>query len=186
MAQQGQGADRTTSGSKKGVAVWLTVFENVVAPLIVAGATGAFGWFWAKRRVRQKIEAAPQRFVDDLGRLIEEAHKEGVDKAVVNARAIVAARNALQTSLGSIGKQLDSEIDKLADEIGEPYLSFEPLRASKRPRSSEDPEPSGPSPERLYETIEVLHRIWPSKRDQIQNEVRKLLVELGVLGTSSD
>lgn len=57
-----------------------------------------------------------------LGELINIAFVEGVDKAKLNARAIVSTRNSLARSLVSVSSTLNSEIDRLAAETGEPVL----------------------------------------------------------------
>jgi hypothetical protein len=38
----------------------------------------------------------------------------------------------------------------------------------------------------VYETIEVLAKKWPAKKDQVEIELRKVLAELGLLGKSPD
>ena len=43
------------------------------------------------------------------------------------------------------------------------------------------PQPGAPSDaKQAYDTIQVLVRIWPSKKQQIEVEIRKLLAELGL------
>lgn len=146
------------------------LFVYIIAPLIVSAITGAFAWYWGKRQSRKRIEAAPRQFVNELDKLIQRAHEEGLNSAIVNARAIVATRNALRSSLTSISIQLNSEIDKLASDVGKATETLDTL--SQVSKSGE--------PKEVYETIMVLVRIWPAKKQQIEVEIRKLLAELGL------
>lgn len=122
---------------------------------------------------RKKVEAAPRKYVAELDALIQRAIKEGDDFAIVNARAIVATRNSLRASLVAISSQLNSEIDRLSQEIGQPVPQHQTVNATG---------PQAPSASEVFRTIQVLSRIWPAKRVQIEVEIRKLLAELG-LGT---
>ena len=90
----------------------------------------------------------------------------------MNGRAIVAARDTLATSLAKVSVQLNSEIDRLAREIGVNSV-FERLQ-----RTTENTQPVDAST--AFETIEVLVRIWPSKRRQIEVEIRGILAVLGL------
>jgi hypothetical protein len=146
------------------------ILEHIVSPLIVAAFTGGFAWMWAKEHQRKKIDAAPREFVNELDKLISRAYFEGPDKAMVNARAIVAARNSLAAPLARIQIQLNSEIDRLAEEVGE---IFEKLHRSVERREPADARA-------VYETIEVLVRMWPAKKKQIEVEIRSVLAVLGL------
>lgn len=120
-----------------------------------------------------KYENAPKAFIEQLGTLIDTAPKfqnvQGTDIKMltqdpeyrrsisVRARAIVAARNDLRSSLDDIGNRLDSQIDELQAELSKP----------------------NPDPEKLISTLEVLQQKWPSKQAEIELAVRKLQTELG-------
>jgi len=151
----------------------MDIINNIVAPLIVALITWALGRAWERRRIERKIDAAPKIYVQELDKLIARAMQEGPTKAVVNARAIVSARNSMRKSLVSISSNLNSEIDRLAVEIGEELLQVaQPsMPTTNVPASSND---------RAFQTIEVLSRIWPSRREEIVVQIRKLLAELGL------
>jgi len=155
----------------------MDIFNNVIAPIIVATILGIFGlawgWILGHRQSRRRIEAAPRKYVQELDKLIQRADKEGADNAIVNARAIVAVRDSLRGSLVAISKQLNSEIDNLASELGG---TRGPLAELGRSLERSD----APDPKRVYQTIQVLVRIWPSKSEQIEVEIRKLLAELGL------
>ena len=70
-----------------------------------------------------------------------------------------------------IADRLNSNIDRLATEIGE------------RPNNLRDTwVPAPASVSEVFETIQVLARTWPGKRSQIEVELRKVLAELGILG----
>jgi hypothetical protein len=156
------------------------LFAPILAGLIVAGVTGALTWTWAqlkaRRRMKEKLrsilEAAPRQYVEELDKLIQRGIAEGPEKAVVNARAIVGARNSLRSSLVSISKQLNSQIDRLALEIGEDVeLPVPPSTPRANEKARDDPGAA-------FQTIEVLSRTWPSKKVEIENEIRKILTEL--------
>lgn len=148
------------------------IFEFILAPIIVAAVTGGFGWWWGHRQSKKKIDAAPRVFVDELDKLISDAHAEGRDKAIVNGRAIVAARNTLKRTLDKINSDLNSEIDALGRAVGEPTGTFDQLRQeTQRPNAN-----AGAA----YETIEVLYRMWPVKKKQVETDIRVLLAILGI------
>ena len=117
---------------------------------------------------RQMYESAPQQFVKELGRLIDDApltiddrpdtsNPQG-DSVLISARAIVSARNDLRTTLGNLGSDLDSEIDKLQTE----------LVSNKRDQHE------------ILQTLRVLREKWPIKSKQIEVDVRKLLAVIGI------
>lgn len=150
------------------------VLNHVVAPLLVAGVSSGVTWLLSKLWFNGKIDAAPKKYVEALDKLISDGLKEGEERAVVNARAIVATRNTLRASLVSISGHLNSEIDRLARQIGE---SVPDVPGPSRPTS--DVQPSAAA---AFETIQVLAKMWPAKRIQVEVEVRKLLAEMGITG----
>lgn len=151
----------------------MDIVNNIIAPLIVGLLIAGFGWLWALRKVKQNIDAAPKRYVQELDNLITRALKEGEENAILNSRAIVSTRNSLRASLVSLSKHLNSEIDRLAKDIGETVET--PLEPSRAENISNNLEAK-----RAYDTIQVLARIWPAKKIQIEYEIRKLLTELGL------
>jgi hypothetical protein len=154
----------------------------VVAGVTVAAVTGLAGFLYGQVHQQKQIEEAPRVYVEELSRLIDKAVTEGENSAIVNARAIVAARNSLARSLTSISNELDTEIDHLAIQIGAETLQpssripfgggSDTGSAATRPQD----------PKAAYQTILVLSKVWPSKKRQIEVEIRKLLAELGILG----
>src|SRR5438876_465486 len=102
------------------------------------------------KQAEEKIDAAPCQFVQELDKLILLAITEGPKKAVVNARAIVAARNSLRSSLVTISSLLNSEIDQLALNIGQPIDKLE-ITTKEPPFGQVDPN-------EVFQTIEVLSR----------------------------
>jgi hypothetical protein len=154
--------------------VGITFLVEVLAGLTVAGLSAATAYFYRGEKERKRVGEAPFVYVRRLDELIKRGAKEGRDNAIINARAIVAARNSLARSLVSISSSLNSEIDKLAEQIGEPRLIPGALPpGTERLNSFADAE-------RAYDSIQVLARIWPSKRSQVVIEVRKILAELGL------
>jgi gas vesicle protein len=138
-----------------------------VTAAIIARKTGRKE---GREEKEQEIDDAPRKYVNHLDKLIQTAIQEGSSNAVINARAIVSTRNDLRESMMKISERLNSEIDRLAKELGE--------------SSGEEIVIQQASPTALYETIEVLKRKWPAKKDQVEIELRKVLAELGILGKS--
>jgi hypothetical protein len=159
---------KSSSNNKK-----MDLIKLILAPLLVAGLTGVTTWVWKDKILRRKLDAAPRKYVEELEKLIAQAYKEGIEKAVVNARSIVSTRNDLRSSLISISSRLNSEIDQLAIDIG--HTIIKPAEPSIRTTEANEN-----NPKRAYETIEVLYRNWPAKKVQIEVEIKKLLAELGL------
>lgn len=173
-----------------------TLLTILLLPLIVAAISAAITWVLkeakhrtalaaAEQEKRQKvldaeaefqrrIDAAPRQYVRELDRLIRVAVEEGPQKAVLNAGAIVEARNSLRSSLVSISTQLNSQIDELALNIGQ---SIRILQDTAR-------HPFGKvNPREVFQTIEVLSRVWPARMLEMEVAIRKILVELGLTPT---
>jgi hypothetical protein len=154
------------------------IIIQVVAGLIVAAVVGAAGWAAGKakgrRQMQQQIEAAPEVYVAHLDKLIDRANSEGLNNILVNAEAIVTTRNQLQSSLSSLRGLLNSEIDLLAHD----------LESIHRHRTSSVQELAQVwvrnDLQHAYERVQVLQRVWPSKKDQVKIELRKLLAELNI------
>jgi hypothetical protein len=144
--------------------------------LTVAALSALVGYFFRGERDRKQVGEAPFLYVKRLDELIRRALHEGAENAVINARAIVAARNSLARSLVSISSSLDSQIDRLAEEIGEAILTVGHLSEE----SPKVPLLGSTANQKAYDTIKVLARIWPAKRSQIIVEVRKILAELNI------
>jgi hypothetical protein len=159
---------------------------GVGSSLVASILAGAVGYLFRGQRFRQKVTAAPEKYVAHLDRLISSAVMEGVGRSVINARAIVAARDDLRDSLLSLTSLLDSEIDVLQQQLEIlPRFGFElfelrsPLdRQRDRPGRSDDRDRY--DAQQLFETIEVLAKKWPAKRDQIKYALRKMIAELGL------
>ncbi|MFM6405680.1 MAG: hypothetical protein ACKPGT_13880, partial [Microcystis sp.] len=79
----------------------------------------------------------------------------------------------LRESLTTISRSLNSEIDRLANEIDETQSDNQVIELERRIDSTS-------SSEEIYNTIEVIHRIWPSKKSQVEVQVRQILAELGL------
>jgi hypothetical protein len=149
------------------------VFSAIIAPLVVALITFLATTLWNYKRTRKRLDDAPRKYVEELDKLIKRGMEEGITKAIINARAIVSARDSLRSSLISISAQLNTEIDVLATNIGTEYLP------SKNVISTQSNEGYN-NPEEAYRTIEVLSRLWPSRKTQIEIQVRKMLAEMGL------
>ncbi|HEX3151259.1 MAG TPA: hypothetical protein VHR66_24490 [Gemmataceae bacterium] len=154
-------------------------------PAIIAAGIGAIATVAAaviglrsgkkagRQELAREIDDAPRKYVDHLDRLIQRAINEGAANAALNARAIVSTRNDLRESLMKISDRLNSDIDRLAEEIGE-------STGTQRTNGGRTQAASGA----VFDTIQVLSRKWPAKKDQVEVELRKVLAELGLLGRS--
>ena len=141
---------------------------TIIAAVIGALATVAaavIGLQSGKKQGREEkekeIDDAPRLYVEHLDKLIGVAVREGTKAAVLNARAIISTRNDLRGSTMKISEVLNSDINRLDREVEEE---------------------AGQGA--VYETIQVLGRKWPAKKDQVEVELRKVLAELGILGRS--
>lgn len=161
---------------------WAKVVVGLAATLVIALVSGGAAYFLRDRQYEKQLENAPGVYVEQLDSLIQRAVQEGPQDARVNARAIVAARNSLAGSLESVAASLDGEINHLATQIAQPTVSDRILKEPLIGRGSDTgPRPPPPaSDQEVYDTIRVLQRVWPSKRRQIEIQVRKLLAELGL------
>lgn len=83
------------------------VLQQVIAGVAVAIIVGIATYLLTIYHERKRIEEAPTLYVQELDKLINNAVAEGEEKAVINAKAIVAARNSLAHSLSAIGSQLE-------------------------------------------------------------------------------
>jgi hypothetical protein len=139
----------------------------LLSALVLAVASAGGGYLIGKDQQRQQyvqtLQAAPEVYISDLGRLIEDADRPGGD-LVAETRAIVSTRDDLRSSLTSLSELLNSDIDALARSL---------VEYEKPPRGKRDATA-------VQERIKVLAKKWPSKKRQIEYEIRKLLAELGV------
>jgi hypothetical protein len=132
-----------------------TFLIEVLAGLTVAGLSAVAAYLYRGDKERKRVGEAPFVYVRRLDDLIKRGTMEGAENAIINARAIVAARNSLAQSLVSISSSLNSEIDKLAKQIGETSLIPGALTSgTERPKTDTDSRAA-------YESIQVLARIWP-------------------------
>lgn len=146
---------------------------QVIAGVIVLLIGWLAGLIWNARSAKRKIESAPYRYARELGRQIDRAVAEGPRQAMINARAIVRIRDSLRDSLVSLSSLLNSEIDTLSTQIGV-GVRYEQMPQRSRPASATD--------EDVFRTLLVLQKVWESKAPQIVFQIRKILVELGLLG----
>ena len=142
------------------------ILESVLAGLIVAAISWGAGYGFKQLRVR----GAPKRYVERLGEMIEKAYKEGPEHCEIHARAIVATRNTLRSSLQRTSEKLNSEIDRLAEQLRQPFQQSKIVE--KIPR------PSEPKQKEVWQTIQMLKEYWPAKSIEIEYEIKKIIVEL--------
>ena len=138
--------------------------EAVLASLVAAAIAGCGGYVWGRRNAEkkftQKQKAAVQRFGEELKKLIDASEPES-EEVVVMARSIVSVRNNLRGRLESLASTLNSDIDLLAELLGDGKSPVENASA-------------------VRERLAVLKKAWPSKVTEMDVAVRKLLTELGL------
>ena len=145
--------------------------ETIIAGLIISGISGAAGFGIKKVLTKRKIKALPKKWVERIGKLIEQSITDGPDRCVINARAIVASRDAMRKSLITLTGTLNSELDKLAHAIGEKVEGTEKYEQGSDPYINE---------ERVWEQLQVLVLYWEMKGDEIEDAIRKVITELGL------
>lgn len=161
-------------------AFWVGVLSSFVA----AALFGAIGYLIRGERYRRRLESAPHKFVKELGELINRAGRDGKQNVALNARAIVSLRNTVGSHITAIRDLLNHEIDELERHLGRRDVGRRPLdrrsQVSLDRRVDRESKKLELSDERLYGLIKVLERTWTSKCDQVELEIQKMLVVLGL------
>ncbi|MCG8345785.1 MAG: hypothetical protein MI685_11610 [Chlorobiales bacterium] len=129
---------------------------SVTASLVAAGIAAFIGYHQRGITFRKAIMSAPEKYIEHLDNLINDALKDTENTLTVNAKAIVSTRDDLKSSLAALSKLFNSDIDRLKEQLE---------------RNDEA---------MLKETIIVLSKKWPSKKDQIRIELSKLISEIGL------
>ena len=123
----------------------IATITTIISGGIVSIPTFFYGKYVQRTTYIQKVNAAPQIYTEQLSELINMAINDGVQQSGVNGRAIVKARNDVRGSLESISELLNSEIDKLDQQLN-----------------------NSATEEEIYETLQVLKKAWPVKKLQIE------------------
>jgi hypothetical protein len=144
---------------------------SMLASILAGGIFFAVGYVVRGVEYKKKIDAAAQKYVERLGRMIEEAAAAGRDRVLINARAIIKVRDELREHMTTAVSLLNSEIDRLAHECGGPEVSI----------SRQESQPIKVDEDKVWETIQVLQKAWPAKKDVLTFEIKKMLVELGLV-----
>lgn len=130
---------------------------GILASLFAAAIAAGIGYVFRGLQFKKAVFNAPKRYVDHLDNLINGAVDGGFNNVEINGRALVSTRDDLRKSLVSLADLLNSDIDLLSSQIEKGYKHH-----------------------LIYETVQVLSKKWPSKKDQIQVEIRKVIAELGL------
>jgi len=117
------------------------------------------------------INSAAKEYIRHLDKLISKALDEGPENSLINAKAIVSVRNDLRKTLISLADLLNTEISQLAILIGEP----DELDKCKNKKDKDVLKKYN-----SYDIIQVLHKKWPSKKSQVEHQINKLIIELGL------
>jgi hypothetical protein len=153
---------------------------SIIASLVAAAVAGTVGYALRGKRLKQVVKAAPSIYADRLGGLIEKAYNDGVERALVNAHAIVSVRNDMRSSLISVSQHLNAEISMLQAILYGDYESQEMESTLKRFLATKGKSLTKADPAQVYRLIEVLYKTWPEKRKIIETQIRKLVTELGL------
>ncbi len=137
--------------------IFVGTIAAILGGTILGIPTFFYGKFTEKRIYTQRFDNAPQIYIEELDKLIKTGVEENQNQSIKNARAIVTARNETRKSLENISKSLNSEIDKLDQQLN---------NSTKH--------------EELFDTITVLQKTWPTKEKQIEIEVSKVMEEMGL------
>ena len=126
--------------------------------LIIIALTLSTGFILGKKDVEyeKRHEAVISRFSQDLYQMIIDASLAKNKDVFPAARALVSSRDDARTPAITLSKLLNSDIDVLADNI----------------KKQDEYQ--------TRETLKILKQKWPTKMHQIDNEVRKLITELGL------
>ena len=144
---------------------------TIIGGLVVAAISGAVGWLFSSLAMRKKIKALPEKWVKRIRELINDAVSAGRDDCIVNAKAIVASRNAMRKSLISLSNSLNSEIDNLAFLLGEKVQLAEKFERGESHEIDKS---------KVWEQLRVLQKYWEMKQDEIKDGLGKVMVEIGV------
>jgi hypothetical protein len=159
--QVGVFAPRGGSGMN---ALILDIVVKVIVALAIAAAGTAAGFLLHRRRYRERFRAAAKIYADRIGQQIDKAYSEKDGGVLVHGRAIISIRDDLRDHLLNLNGLLNTDIDRLKEEI------------SVLERNPSSPE----AIKRASDTISVLKEKWPIKAEQVEIEIRKLLTELGL------
>jgi len=146
------------------------VLSGITVAILAWLAGMLYGRILGAKKARDHLKASPRKYVEHLGKAIKAAANEGPQNAIINARAILAIRDSIRPSMIVISQLLNSEIDLLATQVGGVTVR---LKIDSERRDKDDP-----NFEEIYKTLLVLDRSWAIKRDQIEDQIRKLIVEL--------
>jgi hypothetical protein len=114
--------------------------------------------------LRQTLSKGPKAFVQKFGMLIQSAHDAsaqgpGEHNLIPKAHAIVSQRNSLQEELGGLEKLLNSDIDRLSNQLQQKEPSWNEVR----------------------DIVETLSTKWAFKEDEISLRIKRLLAALEVV-----
>jgi hypothetical protein len=150
---------------------------GIIGSLISASIAGTVSYMWRGNLYEKRVDEAPKKYVNYLGELIKKAevavkNSYTQDDIIVAARSIVSTRDDLRKHMITIASVMNSEIDRLSDELGNGSDILVPRQNYERKNKIDIDE--------LKRTIRVLAEKWPIKEVQIENEIRKIITELGL------
>jgi len=144
--------------------------EKILEIIVVAAASGLFGYFFGFRNAEAQnefhIQTLPLQYANELHTVIERADHAvrggGPDDVRVYARAIVKVRDDLRGSLTFLSEQLDSELDRIAS-LADQY------ERSPNEQLAHD----------IAVNIRVLNETWPARQAKIEYGVQRIMIDLG-------
>ncbi len=141
------------------------VLEFILSIIASLVAGGLAGYFIAVDKYKKKYSAAVESFANDLEKAII-----STQRLEVKARTIVSIRDAARDQISNLHKTLNSEIDRLAEQI-----------QVRENLSGEDPAEIEAIDANIKETMDVLVARWPAKKTEIEVAIRRTLAELGLV-----
>jgi len=112
-------------------------------------------------RARKMPEESAKKFGKDLASLVTAAGATTDDpaKTIDAARALLAARDQIRSSLDGLRSSMDGDMDALATELGA----------------------ATPNADKIKVALESLKQNWPAKEQAMEAASRKLLTDIGLL-----
>ena len=160
----------------------MDILKKTIAGILAGIVLAVFGYFWgqdtgkskgvevgykeAQSKYIKQVKSAPEVYVEELERIITIAISGESPDIIADARAVVSVRDDLRRSLTSIASSLNSQIDRLSTEVKK---AEEQVKLGEAVYTRD-----------IERTIDVIGKKWPSKKAQIEVEVRKLIAELGL------
>jgi len=143
------------------------LFVQIVVAVAVVFLTGALGYQLGAQEQRvlyeKRVKAAPERYLEKLDELLNQAVNSEGGEQVAKARSMLIVRDLLRNDALGIARNLNSEFEDLAQLVKE----------------YEDA-PSQELEGRIRRMLKILTDTWSSKKIPIEEYLRRLINSLGL------